>query len=96
MSAFLIVDTKIENPEAYETYKAQAKPIAEKFGGIYRARGGELEIVEGDLWQPTRMVIIEFPDMEKARAFVNSEEYKPVAAIRHANAKCTVVILDGA
>lgn len=96
MSAYLIVDTKIEDPEAYETYKAQAKPIAEKFGGTYRARGGELEIVEGDLWEPTRMVIIEFPDMEKARAFVNSEEYKPVAAIRHANAKCTVVILDGA
>lgn len=96
MSAYIIVDTKIENPEAYETYKVQAKPLAEKFGGIYRARGGELEIVEGDLWQPTRMVVIEFPDMEKARAFVHSEEYKPIAAIRHANSKCTVVILDGA
>ena len=96
MSAFLIVDTKIKNPDAYETYKAQAKPIAEKYGGTYRARGGDMEIVEGDLWQPTRMVIIEFPDMDSARAFVNSEEYKPVAAIRHANAECTVVIVDGA
>lgn len=96
MSAFLIVDTKIKNPDAYETYKAQAKPIAEKYGGIYRARGGEMDIVEGDLWRPTRMVIIEFPDMDRARAFVNSEEYKPVAAIRHANAECTVVIVDGA
>lgn len=95
MSAFLIIDTKIDNPQAYETYKAQARPIAEKFGGDYRARGGELEIVESDLWQPTRLVIIEFPNMEKARAFVNSEEYKPVAAIRHANAKCTIAILDG-
>lgn len=95
MSAFLIVDTKISNPQAYEAYKAQAKPIAEKYGGTYRARGGELEIIEGDLWQPTRMVIIEFPDMAKARAFINAEEYKPVAAIRHANAECTVVLLDG-
>jgi uncharacterized protein (DUF1330 family) len=95
MSAFIIVDTKIENPQAYETYKARAKSLAEKYGGIYRARGGELEIVEGDLWEPTRMVIIEFPDMAKARAFVHSEEYKPVAALRHANAKCTLLILDG-
>jgi len=95
MSAFIIVDTKIENAEQYETYKALAKPIAEKFGGIYRARGGEMEMMEDDLWQPTRFVIIEFPDMEKARAFANSEEYKPVAKIRRANAKCTLFILDG-
>ncbi len=96
MSAFIIADTKIENPEEYETYKALAKPIAEKFGGVYRARGGEMEIMEDDLWQPTRFVIIEFPDMEKARAFANSEEYKPVAKIRQANAKCTLFIVDGA
>jgi len=96
MSAFIIVDTKIENHEAYETYKAEARPIAEKFGGVYRARGGELDVLEADLWQPTRIVIIEFPDMEKARAFAHSQEYKPVAALRHANAKCTLFIIDGA
>ena len=38
MSAFVLVDTKIHDPEAYETYKAQAKPIAEKYGGTYRTR----------------------------------------------------------
>jgi len=32
MVAFLIVDTKIHDAEAYETYKAQARPIAEKYG----------------------------------------------------------------
>lgn len=96
MSAFIIVDTKIDNPEAYEAYKAKARPIAEKFGGIYRARGGELDILEDDLWQPTRIVVIEFPSMEKARAFASSDEYKPVAAIRRANAKCTLLIVDGA
>ncbi len=95
MSAYLVVDTKIDNPQDYETYKALAKPIAESYGGVYRARGGELEVVEDDLWRPTRLVIVEFPDMEKARAFVNSEEYKPVKAIRHANAKCTIALIDG-
>jgi uncharacterized protein (DUF1330 family) len=40
MTAFLVVDTKIETPEAYEEYKAKARPIIEKFGGRYRARGG--------------------------------------------------------
>ena len=95
MSAFLIVDTKIENPGEYEEYKKQAKPIAEKYGGTYRARGGEMDIRETDLWTPTRMVIIEFPDMESARAFVDSDEYAPVKPLRRNNAKCTLLILDG-
>jgi len=95
MSAFLIVDTKIENADAYEEYKKQAKPIAEKYGGVYRARGGEMDIRETDLWTPTRMVIIEFPDMDSARAFVDSDEYAPVKPLRHNNAKCTLLILDG-
>lgn len=95
MSAFLIVDTRLSNPEAYEEYKKLAKPIAEKFGGKYRARGGQLDIRETDLWTPTRVVIIEFPDMDSARAFVESDEYSPVKKLRHENAECTLFIVEG-
>ena len=95
MTAFLIVDTQIENAEAYEDYKALARPIAEKYGGVYRALGGGMEVLETDLWTPTRLVIIEFPDMESARAFANSDEYAPVKPIRQNNAKCTLAIVDG-
>lgn len=96
MSAWIIVDTKIENAAAYEEYKQLAKPIAEKYGGKYRVRGGELDIRESDLWTPTRMVLIEFPSMQEARAFADSEEYAPVKLLRHANAECTLVIVEGA
>jgi uncharacterized protein (DUF1330 family) len=95
MSAYLIADTLIENPHEYEKYKQLAKPIAEKYGGAYRVRGGDMDVLESDLWAPTRMVIIEFPNMEAARAFVDSEEYAPVKPLRRNNAKCTLVILDG-
>ncbi len=95
MSAFLIVDSRIKNPEMYEKYKALAKPIAEKFGGVYRARGGHIDLVEDTLWTPTRVVIIEFPDSKSARAFVDSEEYAPVKPLRTENADCTLFILDG-
>ena len=95
MSAYLIVDTKINNPQAYEEYKRQAKPIAEKYGGVYRARGGAMDVRETDLWNPTRIVIIEFPDMNSARAFVDSEEYVPVKPLRLNNADCTLFIVDG-
>ena len=49
MSAYLIVDVQIENPEAYEDYKKLAKPIAERYGGVYRVRGGDMEVLETDL-----------------------------------------------
>ena len=95
MSAFLIVDTKIKSQNVYEEYKRLAKPIAEKYGGIYRARGGSLDVRETDLWTPTRIVIIEFPDVESAQAFVDSEEYAPVKPLRWNNADCTLFIVDG-
>jgi uncharacterized protein (DUF1330 family) len=95
MPAYIIVDTVIENAEEYEKYKALARPIAEKFGGVYRVRGGDMEAFETDLWSPTRMVIVEFPDMQSVRAFVESEEYAPVKPLRRDNARCTLAILDG-
>ena len=95
MSAFLIVDTRIKDTEVYEEYKKQCKPIAEKFGGVYRARGGEMDIRETDLWTPTRIVLIEFPDVKSAQAFVDSDEYAPVKPLRLNNADCTLFIVEG-
>ncbi|SDQ82023.1 DUF1330 domain-containing protein [Pseudovibrio sp. Tun.PSC04-5.I4] len=95
MVAYIVVDTKIEDPATYEDYKALARPIAESYGGVYRARGGDMEIIEDDLWAPNRLVIIEFPSMEKAKSFLACPEYAPVAKIRHGAAKCSLTIIDG-
>ena len=95
MSAWVIVDTQIQDSEAYEEYKRLAKPIAERYGGIYRARGGPMDIIESELWSPTRIVLVEFPDMASARAFIDSEDYAPVKKIRQANARCTLFIVEG-
>ena len=95
MSAFLVVDTKISDSEAYEEYKKLAKPIAEKYGGVYRVRGGNMDVRETDLWTPTRIVIIEFPDLKSAQAFVDADDYAPVKPIRTGNAECTLFIVEG-
>lgn len=79
MSAYLVVDTKINNAAVYEDYKKLAKPIAEHYGGVYRVRGGAMDVRQTELWAPTRIVIIEFPDVKSAQAFVDSEEYAQVA-----------------
>ena len=95
MSAFMVVDTKINNPEKYEEYKKLAKPIVERFGGVYRARGGAMDVRETGLWAPTRIVIVEFPDMKSAKAFLDSKEYAPVKSMRTSNADCTLFIVEG-
>jgi uncharacterized protein (DUF1330 family) len=75
--------------------KALARPIAEKFGGEYLVRGGELRVDDDDLGSPTRLVIISFPDLASANAFLDSDEYLPVEEMRRQYAKSTVVIVDG-
>jgi uncharacterized protein (DUF1330 family) len=95
MSAYLIVDTKINDAAGYEDYKRLAKPLVEKHGGEYLARGGALHIAEADLWSPERLVIIRFPSMEQAQGFLDSDEYAPVRALRRAAADCTLAIVEG-
>ena len=95
MSAYLIIDTDVHNPEAYEDYKAQVSPIIDRFGGTYLSRGGEITSVQTELWFPTRMVIVEFPSRAQAEAFLDSPDYAPIKAIRLASAHCNVILVDG-
>ena len=53
MAVYMVVDTKIKNPEAYEEQKIKAKPIVDSFGGDYLARGGYTSVPENELWTPT-------------------------------------------
>ena len=95
MTAFVVVDTKIHDPREYEQYKVLARELVERHGGRYLARGGEMTIIDEELWSPTRLVLLEFPDGDTARSFFASKEYAPVAALRHAHAHSTVVIVEG-
>ncbi len=95
MAAYLIVDSDLTRPERYEDYKRQAKPLAEQYGGEYLVRGGAMAIQENDLWSPTRMVVVRFPSVEKAKAFYESAEYQQVLLISKESARRTVVLVEG-
>ena len=95
MTAYLIVDTKINDEEAYEEYKIRAKPIVESYGGEYLVRGGHTTISENELWTPTRLVVVRFPSREAVENFLRCDEYAPVKAIRHKHAQTTMTVVDG-
>ena len=75
MPAYVIVDVKVTDPEQYKQYMALTPGAIESAGGRFMVRGGQHEVLEGS-WQPTRMVLVEFPDMAAARAFYDSAKYR--------------------
>lgn len=96
MSAFILADVAVSDLEAYREsgYLENTPKIAAKYGGKYRVRGGDMEQLEGE-WMPTRMVIIEFPDMKSLKAFVDCEEYKPWREVRQRLATSHIVAIEG-
>ena len=94
MTAYVIVDINVTDPVRYEDYKKLAAPTVEMYGGKYIARGGKTETLEGD-WSPTRLVILQFENMEQAKAWHDSTEYNEAKNIRHATAISKMVVIDG-
>lgn len=70
MPAYIVVDTVIQNEAEMERYKLRAKPLVEKFGGQYLARGGQLVVKERKLWSPTRIVLLRFDSVKQAERFL--------------------------
>jgi uncharacterized protein (DUF1330 family) len=94
MPAYIIVDVTIHNAENYDGYKKLTPASLIPYEGKFIVRGGSTEVLEGD-WQPGRIVIIEFPSVEKAKQWWNSEEYAPAKALRQANAETRMIVVEG-
>jgi uncharacterized protein (DUF1330 family) len=94
MKAYIIADVTINDPSRYEEYKKLTPASLVPFEGKFIVRGGEAQTLEGD-WKPGRVVILEFPSMEKARAWRSSAEYAPAKAIREASATTRSIVVEG-
>lgn len=94
MSAYVVVQIVVADPTRYERYKELAPPSIGMYGGRYLVRGGPSEVLEGS-WQPARLVVLEFPDAERARTWWNSPEYAPAKAMRQASAETEMLLIEG-
>jgi uncharacterized protein (DUF1330 family) len=95
MAAYLIVDVEVSDHQAYEEYRRQVPPSLLPYEGRFIARGGATETIEGD-WRPGRVVVIEFPTAERAKAWWNSAEYRDAKAIRQRSASTRMILVEGA
>ncbi len=94
MTAYVIVQIEVTDPETFETYSAQVPPTLEAYGGGYVVRGGEQEVLEGD-WPYLRTVILKFPSVEQAKAWHASAEYEAPKALRLSASKGNMLVVEG-
>ena len=94
MPAFIIVDVKITNPGDYEEYKKLTPASIAAYQGSFIVRGGPVETLEGD-WAPERIVVLQFPDAERATQWWNSREYADAKLIRQHAAFTRMILVDG-
>ena len=95
MAAYVLAEIEIVNAEGYKEYTKAVPATISQHGGRFLHRGGAAEVLEGE-WPQRRRVIIEFPSMEAAKAWWDSPDYAKPKAMRQANSKGRLLLLDGA
>ncbi len=95
MSAYIIAEVKVHDAKLYEEYRGQVQATLDAYGGRFRVRGGKTELLEGD-WSPPRLVVLEFPSMDDARAWWSSTEYAGPKALRQRSAVTQMILAEGA
>ena len=93
MAAYVIANIDVKDPVRYQDYIKMSPVSIAKFGGRFVARGGKTEVLEG-AWMPKRLVLLEFPSVERAREWWASDEYAPAKALRQATSSGELVIVE--
>ena len=95
MAAYCVFDVvEVTDGDKMSRYRQEVAATVEKYGGRYVVRGGSFDVVEGD-WQPVYPVILEFPSLERAHRWYDSEEYGSLKAMRQEASKANGVFIAG-
>jgi uncharacterized protein (DUF1330 family) len=94
MAAYLIARLSVRDPVAYSQYAARTPALIAQYGGRFLVRGGQTETLEGEPCTE-RVVIVEFPSMEVARAFYNSPKYQEAKGFRTPVSEAEFLLVQG-
>lgn len=95
MAAHVSIEATVSDPASFEKYKQLAEGVVGKCRGRYLARGGSVEVLEGDWAKPEHLVIIEFESAGQAMKFYNSPDYGSARELRKDAASTDALIVDG-
>jgi len=91
--AYLIAHIRVHDKDAFARFGAMATPAIAEYNGKMLVRNPAADHREGDLRGVT--VVIEFDDMDAARAFYESDAYTAARAVRETAAETDLMLVDG-
>ena len=94
MAAYLIARLRVRDPVVFSQYTARTPALIAEYGGRFIVRGGQTETLEGDPCTE-RVVVVEFPSMQVARAFYNSPEYQEAKSFRTPVSEAEFILVQG-
>ena len=93
MGAFMIIQANITDPQPFKEYALRTPQLITEYGGRYRVMRGELEQLEGPD-DNRKVVVSEWPSMDAARAFWNSDAYAELRKLREGAADVSVYLCE--
>jgi len=93
VSAYVIVELEVTDPDEYAAYGKLAEASVTRHGGRFVVRGGEAEVIEGE-WSP-RMVVLEFEDLDAVRRWYHSDDYQACLPMRLHSATGRMIAVAG-
>lgn len=94
MKGYVLAFIDVEDPTNYSLYAAGVPATIAANGGRYLVRNGKKEVLEGAL-PADRVVMLEFPSVDQAKAWYESEEYQALLPIRKSASKGALLIVEG-
>jgi uncharacterized protein (DUF1330 family) len=93
--AYIYVEMTIRDPERFKQYTALSAPAVHAVGGRYVVAGVKPEVLEG-AFDAHRIVVVQFPSLERAREFYHSAAYQAARQKRAGAAEFKMLLLEGA
>ena len=94
MAAYIIVNVEVTDTTRYADYIRVVGDSLVPYEGRFLVRGGKAEKLEGSL-EPKRVVVLEFPSLERAKAWWACAEYAAARAVRANAARVRMVAVEG-
>lgn len=94
MKGYVLLDGEVLDRDAFAEFVPRIAEAVEAHGGRFLARGGAVEVIEGD-WTPHRIVIIEFESFERARGYLRSPEYAALQGLRQRAMRSRAMVVEG-
>lgn len=95
MRGYIIVDLNIKDMAGFKEYASGIPELIEKHGGRYIVKGAEPKVVRCSDETPQYVVVIEFPSIESADAFVAEREVSGLAELFNQSTEGRILRVEG-